>query len=317
MVSYPSYDNNLVMNSWSYYSKIAEDKSSPLTFRALTETRAPGSTFKMVTALAGLELGYIDKNHTVYDRYQYPNVNSVQKPVCWSRNSHGLVNVVRGLDVSCNYFFYDLGYRLSDPDPLTGAFRDAVGYEKLDTYATMLGLATKTNIELAEATPTVSTLDAVRSAIGQGTHSYTTANINRYTCTLANGGTVYNLYLVDRVQTASGEVLSKTEPVVDNVADVWSAPTVPNEFSVCWKSRGSLRLARLEQRRSLITGRTILFSQDLPAMRIQKSWPRSSFLMAAVPPMQHRHSAMLSLLIMTWIYPVNDWSICLRVFSTD
>ena len=220
MVSYPSYDNNLVLNSWSYYSKIAEDKSSPLTFRALTETRAPGSTFKMVTALAGLELGYIDKNYTVYDRYQYPNVNSVQKPVCWSRNSHGLVNVVRGLDVSCNYFFYDLGYRLSDPDPLTGAFRDAVGYEKLDTYATMLGLATKTNIELAEATPTVSTLDAVRSAIGQGTHSYTTANINRYTCTLANGGTVYNLYLVDRVQTASGEVLSKTEPVVDNVADV-------------------------------------------------------------------------------------------------
>ncbi len=122
--------------------------------------------------------------------------------------------------MSCNYFFYDLGYRLSDPDPLTGSFRDAVGYEKLDTYATMLGLATKTNIELAEATPTVSTLDAVRSAIGQGTHSYTTANINRYTCTLANGGTVYNLYLVDRIQTASGEVVSKTEPVIDNVADV-------------------------------------------------------------------------------------------------
>lgn len=220
IVSYPSYDNNLLMNSRSYYSKVANDHSSPLLFRALQETRAPGSTFKMCTAATGLELGYITTADYVYDNYAYPNVNSAAKPTCWSKVSHGYINIIEAIRDSCNYFFYDLGYHLSDPDPETGEFKDTVGLEKIARYAQTLGLSTKTGIELPEATPQMSDQDAVRSAIGQGTNAYTVANINRYTNTIANGGTVYDLYMVERVQNSEGDILSQTEPEAVSKADV-------------------------------------------------------------------------------------------------
>ena len=218
IVSYPTYDDNLIGNS-SYYSKLIQDKSGPLVFRALSELRAPGSTFKLCTSLTALDLGYLDINYRVYDRYAYPNVNSASKPVCWSRVSHGLINVVEAIRHSCNYFFYDVGYRLSDPKS-DGSFDDSIGLEKMAEYAKMLGLATKTGIELNEAEPQVSVQDAVRSAIGQGTNAYSAANINRYTCTVANGGTVYNLFLVNRIVQADGKIIKQTEPTVSNVAEI-------------------------------------------------------------------------------------------------
>ena len=218
LVSYPSFDSNRISDS-DYFTQLLQDKSSPLTFRALSELRAPGPTFKLCTSLASLDLGYININSKVYDYYAYPNVNSATKPVCWSRASHGLINVVKAIEYSCNYFFYDMGYRLSDP-AADGSFNDAVGLEKLATYSKMLGLGTKTGIELDEAEPQVSTQDAVRSAIGQGTNAYSAANLSRYTATIANGGTVYDLYLVKRI-VAPGEASETiTEPRVNNVAEI-------------------------------------------------------------------------------------------------
>ncbi|MBR6683952.1 MAG: hypothetical protein IKL38_06390 [Firmicutes bacterium] len=216
MVSYPSYDPNLFLNSSTYYNQIVSDNSGPLTFRALYEMRAIGSTYKMCTAIAGMELGYIDETTTIYDDYAYPNVNSVTQPVCWSEVSHGDTNVVSALDHSCNYFFYEVGFLLSDPKPNLD-FDDSVGLKKLASYAEKLGLASKTGIEIGEATPKSSDQDAVRSAIGQGTNAFSAANVNRYTCTLANDGLVYNLYVVDAIHDSSGEVLFETEPVL--VAD--------------------------------------------------------------------------------------------------
>ncbi len=219
IVSYPSYDTNQFLNSYEYYEKVTSDRSSPMLFRALQETRAPGSTFKMCTSSAGLELGYIDLNTFVYDNYAYENVNSVAKPTCWSKISHGSVNVIGALEVSCNYFFYDVGYRLCDPAP-DGSFNDNVGLEKLKYYALTLGLGTKTGIELPEAEPLISTQDAVRSAIGQGSHGYTVANINRYTNTIANGGDVCDLYLVDHIQNSDGTVTYRKDTTPVSKADV-------------------------------------------------------------------------------------------------
>ena len=79
-------------------------------------------------------------------------------------------------------------------------------------YAERLGLATKTGIEIEEGTPKTSDQDAVRSAIGQGTNAFSAANVNRYTCTLANGGYVYDLFIVDAVHSSKGEVLDETLP---------------------------------------------------------------------------------------------------------
>ena len=211
IVSYPSYDTNLYLNSPSYYNRILADQSAPMMFRALQERRAPGSTYKLCTAATALELGYITTNYYVYDDYEYPNVNSVAKPVCWSKSSHGTINVIDAIKVSCNYFFYDVGYHLCDPLP-DKTFNDQFGLEKMNHYAVELGLATETGIELPESTPHLSAEDAVRSAIGQGGNAFTVANINRYTNTVANGGDVYDLYLVDQVKSADGQILFKKDP---------------------------------------------------------------------------------------------------------
>lgn len=213
MVSYPSYDPNLFLNSSTYYNQIVSDNSGPLTFRALYEMRAIGSTYKMCTAIAGMELGYIDETTTIYDDYAYPNVNSVTQPVCWSEVSHGDTTVISALDHSCNYFFYEVGFLLSDPKPNL-EFDDSIGLKKMAAYAEKLGLASKTGIEIGEGTPKTSDQDAVRSAIGQGTNAFSAANVNRYTCTLANDGLVYDLYMVDAIHSSSGEVLSETEAVL-------------------------------------------------------------------------------------------------------
>lgn len=218
MVSYPSYDNNRITSDSTYYNQIINNQSSPLLFRALQETRAPGSTYKMCNAITSLEEGVTTVDETIYDAYQFNLANSIDKPVCHSTVSHGNVNIIEALRVSCNYYFYTMGYRLSEP--INEEFDDAVGLEKMAYYAKELGLATETNIELPEASPSTSDQDAVRSAIGQGTNSFTSANINRYTSTLANNGTVYNLYLIDHISNYAGEIIYQTEPVIDHQANV-------------------------------------------------------------------------------------------------
>ncbi len=212
MVSYPSYDPNRFMNSYEYYEEIIQDNSGPLSFRALSEMRAIGSTFKLLTSACALDLGVITKDTTVYDDYRFPHVNTESQPVCWSSVSHGEINVVQAIDYSCNYFFYQVGYWLSEPNE-KGDFNDAVGLAKLRHYAELLGLAGKTGIELSETEPHPSELDAVRSAIGQGDGAYSCANLNRYTMTLVNGGNVYDLFLVNEIHSPDGAVLYRAEPV--------------------------------------------------------------------------------------------------------
>lgn len=219
MASYPSFDPNLFLNSSSYYNQIVLDNSGPLSFRALHEMRAIGSTYKMCTAIAGLDLEYIDETTVIYDNYSYPNVNSVTEPVCWSKVSHGETTVITALDHSCNYFFYELGFLLSDPKKNL-EFDDRVGLKKMADYAELLGLATETGIEIGEGVPKTSDQDAVRSAIGQGTNAFSAANVNRYTCTLANGGDVYNLFLVDAVHSAQGDILEETQPNLVSKTDI-------------------------------------------------------------------------------------------------
>ena len=215
IVSYPSYDPMLFMTDDDYYNKIVQDLTGPLSFRAVYESRAIGSTYKMCTAITALELGVIDEKTKIHDDYAFPYVNSADHPHCWTSVSHGDITVAQALDHSCNYFFYQLGYLLSEPDA-NHQFDDDIGLRKLANYAMILGLATPTQIEIGETVPTTSTIDAVRSAIGQGTNAFTAANINRYTCTLANDGTVYSLYLVDEVKTLTGRTIYRAEGHVDH-----------------------------------------------------------------------------------------------------
>ena len=108
-------------------------------------------------------------------------------PRCWIYpRGHGGLNVTGGIRNSCNVFFYEVGYRLGMEGD---SYSSDVGLEKLANYAGLYGLTEKSGIEIVESEPLVSDMDSVRSAIGQGTNSFTTVGLARYVTTVANSGT--------------------------------------------------------------------------------------------------------------------------------
>ena len=121
------------------------------------------------------------------------------------------------MEVSCNYFFYDVGYRLSFKD---NTFNEEEGLKALYQYADFYGLTEKSGIEITESAPQVSDNDPVRSAIGQGSNSFTSVGLARYVSAIANSGTVYQLTLLDHVADQQGNLLKKFEPEVRNTIDM-------------------------------------------------------------------------------------------------
>lgn len=223
MVSYPSYDNNYYANKidYNYYTKVNLDLSQPTISRATKQRTAPGSTFKMVTSIAALQEGVLSPGETVYDKTVFDKV-TYQPPKDWSTSSHGDVDVTTALEVSCNYFFYEMGWRLSNNG--NDSSKTAIGLGRLEKYAKLLGLDEKSGVEIEEAEPKSSDMDAVRSAIGQGTNNYTPVQLARYLTTVATGGTSYDLTLLDKVVDKDGNV------VVDNKAKNTKIDAVNNTY---------------------------------------------------------------------------------------
>ena len=224
MVSYPGYDNNRISES-GYYARLLENQSTPL-FNVATQARtAPGSSFKMVTAAAAMELGVItpDTYLTTHGTFSAAGM----KVDCWYYpNAHGDVNVSDALMVSCNDFFAQVGYHLSD---LNGNYNDATGMEKLDTYARLLGLGGKSGVEIPESNPVISDVSALTSAIGQGTNLYSCSHLARYATALATRGNIYNMTLLDHessaagnlIQSYRGELLTRTELKESTWDSIW------------------------------------------------------------------------------------------------
>lgn len=222
LVSYPGYDSNKLANSvdTEYFNSLQNDKSLPQYNYATQQGTAPGSTFKMVVAAAGLAENDITIGERIRDLGQYENIDN--KPKCWifsNGGTHGEINVSEALRDSCNYFFYEVGYRLST-DNYTTNYNDALGISKIQKYAGMFGLDETTGIEIEEAQPRMADEFPVMAAIGQSNNRYTTAQLSRYVTAVANGGTVYNYTLLDRVEDAEGNVLVSFEPEVRNTVDV-------------------------------------------------------------------------------------------------
>ncbi|MCR4903314.1 MAG: penicillin-binding protein [Butyrivibrio sp.] len=225
LVSYPGYDNNKMANGVDaeYYASLRSDNSNPLYNYATQQRTAPGSTFKMVSATAGLMEGVINTDSTITCVGSYSKIYG--SPRCWIYPSaHGALNVSGGIRNSCNYFFYEVGYRLGLVDD---SYDSDTGLEKLKKYADLYGLTETSGIEISESEPSVSTMDAVRSAIGQGTNSYTTVGLARYVTTVANSGTCYNLTLIDKTTDSSGNLLEEYNATVRNEIDMpdayWNA----------------------------------------------------------------------------------------------
>ncbi len=221
MVSYPGYDNNKMANSIDaeYYAKLTTDKSQPQLNFATQYKAAPGSTFKMVSATAGLMEGVITLNGKVNCTGTFTQITP--SPRCWRRIGHGNENVTTAIRDSCNFYFYNVGYMLSTRD---GIYNETAGLNTLYEYADLFGLTEKSGVEITEYSPDVSNEDPVRSAIGQGSNSYTTVGLARYVTTVANNGTCYNLTLLDKITDYDGNVIREYEPDIRNVIDI------PNEY---------------------------------------------------------------------------------------
>lgn len=157
LVSYPSYDNNeFTQNFNRIYTKLHDgvDTRNIEINRALKTAKAPGSTFKMITGIAGLEEEVIDVNTYIYDTGEFTKAGHPY-PKCWiftnTGSGHGNENIAGALEVSCNYFFYEVAYRLGLK---FGA--PYGGINSLTQYVERFGLSEKTGIELEETAPNVS-----------------------------------------------------------------------------------------------------------------------------------------------------------------
>ena len=192
------------------------------------ENLAPGSTFKPIVAIAGMEEGVITPSSIIYGAGQFTEITP--SPTCWIFNQygghHGNETVVTAIRDSCNYFIYEVGYRLAGGRTL-GGYNVDKGLAALEKYARMFGLGDKSGLELSEYEPQISDEDAVRSAIGQGTNAFSLSHIGRYVAAVANRGSVFNLTLLDRLESADGELIEDYEPELYNQVEIadssWNA----------------------------------------------------------------------------------------------
>ena len=213
-VSYPGYDNNRLSNNMDtdYYTKLALDQSSPFFNKATQQTTAPGSTFKLVSAVTGMMEDVIDDGTYIECNGSF---DLVTPPInCWNKSGHGSLEIRGAIEQSCNVFFNMVGYQagMNDQDE----FSENLSLSKLQRYASEFGLDKKTGIELSEGTPHVSDINAVPSYIGQGNHLYSTSQLARYATALATSGTVYDLSLLDKVTDSEGQTQKVYEPSVEN-----------------------------------------------------------------------------------------------------
>lgn len=217
LVTYPGYDNNKMANSVDpeYYAKLLSDKSQPLYNFATQYSAAPGSTFKPVSATAALCEGLISLSTktTCVGAFRYVD----PAPYCWKRWGHGTLDVTGAIANSCNYFFYDVGYKFAMQ---SGGYVAEDGLNVLEKYAAMFGLTEKTGIEISETQPKASEELPIPSAIGQGTNSYTAAGLNRYAATIASNGNCYNLTLLDSVKDSNGTLLQTYDAELYNKIDM-------------------------------------------------------------------------------------------------
>ena len=133
--TYPSYDNNKMANGVdaAYFASLRNDLSYPLINYATQQRTAPGSTFKPVSATAGLLEGVITTSDTITCTGEFDKVSP--SPRCHIYpGAHGSLNVTGGIQRSCNWFFYEVGYRLGS---VGDTYNDNVGLNKLAKYADM------------------------------------------------------------------------------------------------------------------------------------------------------------------------------------
>jgi len=253
--SYPTYNPITLSQD---FGVLNTDPMNPMLNRVTHGRYIPGSTFKMITAFAGLRHELISRHFELEDLGRYTKYATSGEegfaPSCWiyplTGITHGWVNVVQALECSCNYFFISVADRLPP--------HSAGGAEILAGIAQEFGLGVSTGIELEEfrgrlATPEWKTealnegwwsADTVMTGFGQGFNRFTPLQLASYAATIANGGTLYKLTILRRERSADfSEVLHTHEPVVLNQIEELEYIQIIQEGMVA-VSRGTRGTAR-------------------------------------------------------------------------
>lgn len=203
LVSYPGYDNNRLANQMdaAYYSQLLNDASLPLYNRATQQLTAPGSTFKPVTVVAGIQEGAIRPETSFFCDGVFDKVEPSLK--CWKHSGHGNVsNAQTALQFSCNDYLCEIAYRFGVGESME--YTDSEALHVLQEYAGIFYLDEKSGVEIVESKPQVTDAYAIPSAIGQGTHNYTTVQLARYVNIIASRGNAFPLSLIKGVSDESG-----------------------------------------------------------------------------------------------------------------
>lgn len=233
--SYPTYDLTTFNEK---YNEILEQDFDPLFNRALQGTYYPGSTYKMCTLVAAMTNGHYSLGETIVDegvftKYEGFNPKCLRYSSSGGTRTHGEINSTTALEVSCNYFFYELAYRMIEQN---GSL--AKGLQELDSTAQALGFGEYTGVELYEAKgyraneeskaathtgqeKTFFKGDLIQASIGQSTNMVTPIQMCNYVATLANGGTRMKATFLKRVVSADYRTLvEENEPEIVNVLDL-------------------------------------------------------------------------------------------------
>lgn len=237
-VSYPGYDSNRLSDNMDkqYYRELVLNSSKPLYNHATQERTAPGSTYKMVTSIAGLETDTIGKDTVLECTGEFEAVSP--SPKCWIYpGMHGGLSLPGAISNSCNCYFYQVGWKLSEDDNVENIkdntqtndnsdesndedndsnntstkipHSNIRGLSTLKKYATEFGLSDVSGLELPESKPEISDEDSVRSAIGQGTNNFTLSQMSVYVTAIASEGKVYNYSLIKKVEDNRGKKIGK------------------------------------------------------------------------------------------------------------
>ena len=219
MANVPTYNPQDFVGgiSTENWNKYINDPAKPLVNKAIQNSYSPGSIFKMVTAIAGLETGAITTSTRINDTGVYTKYPDSPKN-CWYytdyHRGHGWLNVAQAIQKSCNYFFYETA--------------DRIGIDVLDQYATYFGLGKKTGVELLGETDGVLASreskaalhpdstnwnpgDTLNAGIGQGDNEFSPLQMAKYISMLANGGKNIDVSIVKTIRNADGSEVSKNE----------------------------------------------------------------------------------------------------------
>ncbi|GBC64074.1 penicillin-binding protein 2 [Desulfonema ishimotonii] len=258
MANSPTFDQNAFVTGMSHkdWNTLITDPYRPMENKVIQGEYPPASTYKIVTAIAGLEEGVIDENTTFFCPGYYRYGDRTFR--CWRRSGHGSVNVAGALTVSCDVFFYQVGQRL--------------GVDRLARYARACGLGKRTGIRLGHEgdglIPTAAWKkkrvgvpwqrgETLSIAIGQGYNLATPLQMVMLTAAVANGGTLYRPHIIKKIVSAGGDIVLEAKPEA-----IGRLPASPETLRIVKKglwqvvngSRGTARLAKVDGVR--ISGKT-------------------------------------------------------------